>query len=232
MTSTTSVSKPFRLTASAEQIAAWAGCATSAVEACRRESRYQTFPVISMCSESCCASNPLSEVHLSCCSSVEHDSSYIPAEALSARPQFWEAFRSRRCLVPVTGFLQERIGLNRAKSIFQLSSATNPILGLAGIWNACLDRAGTPISTFQVITVVPTILLSNLFQSIPVIITSQDRQQWLTNRPGENLPIDLLRPVTAAEMKQWVMTPLLNKSKIDSQVPRDVDHQHTTTSAK
>jgi putative SOS response-associated peptidase YedK len=119
------------------------------------------------------------------------------AETLHLKPSFREAFRTRRCLVPASGFYEwetrDRPWLFRAPD-------AQPFL-LAGIWESRILPDGREFETCALITTEPNDLMRPIHDRMPVIIAPADAPGWLDprrSRPEELA--GLLRPVAAGTL--------------------------------
>ena len=100
------------------------------------------------------------------------------AETLNQRGMFQEAYRSRRCLVPVSGFyIWKR--LPRAKQPYLVTQVNRGPLLLAGLW--C--RYHTTLTTYNdstaLVTVPANACLSHLTDRLPAVIDPRDADEWL-----------------------------------------------------
>ncbi|SDN50759.1 SOS response-associated peptidase [Vreelandella arcis] len=112
------------------------------------------------------------------------------AETLDQRGMFQEAYRSRRCLVPVSGFyIWKR--LPRAKQPYLVTQVTRGPLLLAGLW--C--RYHTTLTAFTdstaLVTVPANACLSPLTDRLPAVIGAQDADTWL-NPDTDSATLDQL----------------------------------------
>jgi putative SOS response-associated peptidase YedK len=59
------------------------------------------------------------------------------------------------------------------------------------------------LETYTIITTAPNELMAPIHNRMPVIVAPRDYGRWM--EPGEpsRLPVDLLRPYPALEMKAW-----------------------------
>jgi putative SOS response-associated peptidase YedK len=71
-----------------------------------------------------------------------------------------------------------------------------------------MERPGVQekLETFTVITTDRTNLSSPMHNRMPVILQPKDYDRWLTPGDPERLPVDLLRPFPAEQMKAWRWT--------------------------
>lgn len=73
-----------------------------------------------------------------------------------------------------------------------------------GLWETWEDKAtGQSLETYSVITTDPNELIEPLHNQMPVILHREDYERWLAPSDPARLPVDLLRPYPAEEMKAW-----------------------------
>jgi putative SOS response-associated peptidase YedK len=107
------------------------------------------------------------------------------AETLTTSPAFREAFRRRRCLVPVDGFYEwKREGTGRQPYLVERSDG-RPLV-LAGLWAGWHDPATEQVRrTFSIVTTTPNGALAGLHDRMPVILTDRDWDRWLVPAPDD-----------------------------------------------
>ena len=101
------------------------------------------------------------------------------AETIAEKPSFRVAFRQRRCIVPLTGFIEwQREGTR--KRPFAIYRADRAILSVAGIWERWVDPAGVEVQTFAVITTGANGFMAPIHDRMPVILEPGDEDIWLS----------------------------------------------------
>jgi putative SOS response-associated peptidase YedK len=118
------------------------------------------------------------------------------AEGVSEKPAFRAAFRSRRCVVPASGFYEWRRRGRGPKQPYLIRRKDGAPLGFAGLWETWHDRtSGEEITTCTIVTCAPNELLAELHDRMPVILDPGDYDRWLApEAPGAE---ELLRPCPA-----------------------------------
>ena len=59
------------------------------------------------------------------------------------------------------------------------------------------------MDTYTIITTDPNELMEPLHNRMPVILQKQDYERWLAPVDTSRLPVDLLRPFPAGQLKAW-----------------------------
>ena len=73
------------------------------------------------------------------------------AEGIENKPAFREAFRQRRCLVPVDNFYEWK-KTGTGKQPYAIALADRQIMALAGLWETWRSPAGERVRSFAIIT--------------------------------------------------------------------------------
>jgi putative SOS response-associated peptidase YedK len=73
-----------------------------------------------------------------------------------------------------------------------------------GLWETWKDKeTGQKLRTFTILTTDPNELMEPIHNRMAVILHRRDYERWLAAADPSHLPIDLLRPFPAEEMKCW-----------------------------
>ena len=126
-------------------------------------------------------------------------------ETVRTLPTFGDAYRSRRCIVPVDGFFEwKAIKGQRAKQPYAIAMQDGAPFGITGIWENWREpAAGEWIRSFAIITTEPNELMATIHNRMPVILDAKDFDQWLdTDTKPEELPA-LLKPFPAELMTAY-----------------------------
>jgi putative SOS response-associated peptidase YedK len=112
--------------------------------------------------------------------------------------------KRRRCLVPAEWLYEWKKIDAKTKQPYAIGLRDGSLFAFAGLWETWKDKAtGQALETYTILTTDPNELMEPIHNRMPVILSPKDYQRWL--EPGEptHLPIDLLRPHPAGEMKAW-----------------------------
>jgi putative SOS response-associated peptidase YedK len=134
------------------------------------------------------------------------------AETVSKLPMFREAYRKRRCIVPVDGFFEWRAERG-AKQPYAIAMQDRSLFGLAGLWENWKDPAtGEWVRTFCVITTNANELVGRIHNRMPAILRPEDYDRWLADAEP---PMQLLRPFPSELMTMWPISKRVNSPKND-----------------
>lgn len=104
------------------------------------------------------------------------------AESVEDKPSFSSSFRSKRCIIPVSGFFEWQ-HTSSGKLPWYISRADKDIMSLAGLWSEWTDSStGEPINTFSIITTDANELMADIHNSkkrMPVVLEKQNEAMWL-----------------------------------------------------
>ena len=110
------------------------------------------------------------------------------SETASTKPSFREAFRCRRCILPVRGWF-EWTGPTRQRQPYYVQ-AEDGLLALAGLWEPP-RRQGGHGATFAVLTTTPREELESLHPRQPSMLEGPQIGEWL--QPGSGRTDTLLK---------------------------------------
>jgi len=107
-------------------------------------------------------------------------------ESIAEKPSFREAFKSRRALIPVTGYYEwaTEIGPFPPKQPFYIHSADENALAIAGLYEHWVNPAnGELVTTASIITREAVGQLAKIHHRMPVILPEDRWNQWLSSKP-------------------------------------------------
>ena len=136
------------------------------------------------------------------------------AETVASKPFFWQAFRTRRCLVLADGFYEWQ-HTRKSTLGYRITLKSGEPFAFAGIWSLGYDGQRRPRSTFAILTTAANRLVAQIHHRMPVILYPEAEATWLN--PAASLaqaqaclqpfPVHLLR-LTAVSPK--VSSPAYN----------------------
>jgi putative SOS response-associated peptidase YedK len=149
-------------------------------------------------------------------------------ETVRNLPTFRDAYRRRRCIVPVDGFFEwKAIKGQKAKQPYAIAMKDGSPFGLGGLWENWKEPAsGEWIRTFAVITTDANELVAEIHDRMPLILAPGDYARWLSDEPD---PREVMRPFPADSMRMWPISTRVNKP--DNDDPSIVEPIELTTSA-
>ena len=133
------------------------------------------------------------------------------AETVATAPMFRDAFRARRCIVPIDGFYEWKvlpaISGPVVKQPHAVARADGAIMALAGLWEGWRSPEGEVVRSYTVITTTAIDALGHLHERMPVVLEPADWASWLGEVDAD--PAKLLRP-SSAEFRVWPVSSRVN----------------------
>lgn len=140
-------------------------------------------------------------------------------ETVSTNGCFRSAFRSRRCLIPMTGFYEWQASDSGGKQPFEIQAGnTDEIFCVAGIWETWIGedpRSGEQVekSTVCVITCPPNKLMAGIHDRMPVIVPADSWDAWLDDSADFDFIHSLMVPYPADQMDAWPISTTVNNAR-------------------
>ena len=133
------------------------------------------------------------------------------AETVATKPAYREAYRGKRCVVPVSGFF-EWPKQSHLEHPHYFSRADGQIMCLAGLWERW-DKGQAPLETFTVITTSANEVVIDVHPRMPVVLEPDAIDAWL--HPGEAPDASLLRPAPAGVIQRWPVSNRVGNVRCD-----------------
>lgn len=150
------------------------------------------------------------------------------SETIARSGLFRDAFRARRCLVPMDAFY-EWDATPTGKQPYAFARRDDAPLTLAGLWEGWRAPDGEIRRTFTIATTQANRFMGRIHDRMPVVLERADWPVWLGEAPGD--PAGLLRPAPEDVLRSWpvsrdVNSPRHNRPDLLDQVdlpevPRD-----------
>jgi putative SOS response-associated peptidase YedK len=121
------------------------------------------------------------------------------SETLAEKPAFRQALKSRRCIVPISGFYEWR-RLERGKQPYYIGSAGGKPLSLAALWEQWNDHL-----TFTIVTVPANGAVAPLHDRMPAMLPPEAAFAWL-----KSADLELLQPGLAPPLAMWPVSTRVN----------------------
>ena len=126
------------------------------------------------------------------------------AETVATKPAYREAFKRRRCLVPIDNFYEWQKTGPKDKQPYAFALADRSIMALAGLWETWRSPANETVRSFTIITTTPNELCAPIHTRMPVILAPAAWPVWLGEEQVEPPQLHaLLAPYPADGMTMW-----------------------------
>jgi putative SOS response-associated peptidase YedK len=140
------------------------------------------------------------------------------AETITEKPSFREAFKSRRCIIPASGFYEWQKKGTGAKQPFYFYLKDKEVFGFAGLWESWIDKTtGEELETCTIITTEANEVLKPVHDRMPVILKAEGYDEWLDAKVKNTEKLqELLKPYLAKEMDFHAVSRSVNILDSDS----------------
>ncbi len=140
------------------------------------------------------------------------------AETITEKPSFREAFKSRRCIIPTTGFYEWQKKGTGAKQPYYFYLKEKEVFGFAGLWEEWLDKqTGELLETCTIITTEANDVLKPVHDRMPVILKAENYDEWLDVKEKNTERLQkLLVPYAFEEMNSHTVSKSVNIPNVDA----------------
>jgi putative SOS response-associated peptidase YedK len=120
-------------------------------------------------------------------------------ETVDEKPTFKRAFRSRRCLIPATGYYEwaTELGKYETKQPFYIHSQSNQSLAFAGIYDRWVNTNGEIFESAAIITREAVDFLAAIHHRMPTFLPKDRWDSWLDPRINDVAEIRKLMELSA-----------------------------------
>ncbi len=135
------------------------------------------------------------------------------SEALETSGAWREPWKKRRCLIPADFFYEwepqtdEERKKKATRKPWAVALKGDKPFAFGGIWDRWKgkseDGADVVFESFSIVTTDPNEVLEPFHNRCPLIVEPKDWERWMAPADPAQLPVDLLRPLDADEMKAW-----------------------------
>lgn len=147
-------------------------------------------------------------------------------ETIFEKPSFKNSIKSKRCLIPSTGFFEWMHYKGNAYPHF-IFLRDEKIFSFAGIWSDWTNKStGEIMHTFSIITTEANPLMAKIHNKkkrMPVILKKNDETKWLDNDLDEESIRNLLVPFDENKMNAYTISKLITDRSRNSNVKEVID---------
>jgi putative SOS response-associated peptidase YedK len=125
------------------------------------------------------------------------------AEDIETKPVFREAFRHRRCLVPLDNFYEWK-KTPAGKQPYVIGLKGGGLMAMAGLWETWRSKNGERIRSLTIATTTPNELCAQLHNRMPVVLNRDAWPLWLGEESADPSQLKgLLVPYPSNEIIAW-----------------------------
>ena len=129
------------------------------------------------------------------------------AETIREKASFRAAFSRRRCLVPATSFFEWK--QEKVKIPYVIRLVGGELFCMAGIWEEWKNPEGIFVKSFAIVTTEANETMQALHHRMPVILSKQNENVWLSELPQDELS-KLLQPWPDERLELFPVSNLVN----------------------
>lgn len=135
------------------------------------------------------------------------------AETVQAKPAFRNAFKSRRCLIVMSGFFEWRQE-GAIKQPYYIKRQDDNLLAIAALWESWQSADGVEtIQSCCLITTYANEILSPIHDRMPVILGKKAQALWLNPKTSAGEASNLLTPFDGSELEFFPVSIKVNSSR-------------------
>jgi putative SOS response-associated peptidase YedK len=133
-------------------------------------------------------------------------------ETVTTKPFFREPFRTRRCLLPISGYYEWEDTPGGKQPHYFTARDGSPILTAAGLWDQWKNReTDERIKSCTMIITEPNEFVAEVHDRMPVLLRPDQFDHWLNG----DMTVEELRPVPNDYLQRWPVSKRVNSSKAD-----------------
>jgi putative SOS response-associated peptidase YedK len=135
------------------------------------------------------------------------------AETIAERPMFRSAYKSQRCIVPISEFYEWR---KPDKQPFAFGMADGSIMALAGLWERWKSPQGEIVQSFTIVTTTPNALMIGVHDRMPVILGPHEWPAWLDETLTTPAQLNaIFAPFPSGLMTSWPVSERVGDVRTD-----------------
>ena len=135
-------------------------------------------------------------------------------ETVATKPAFRSAFKSRRCLVPASGFFEwQKLDDGKTKQPYYIHATSGTPFFFAGLWEQWSPPDAERVETFTIITTEPNEMMAKLHDRMPVILDPKSFDAWLDPKTSPETVAGLIAPYPTASMTCHPVSTIVNSPR-------------------
>ncbi len=134
------------------------------------------------------------------------------AETITEKQFFRNAFKHRRCIIPVSGYYEWETGPDGKQPHYFTAADGSPALSIAGLWEEWQDKeADEKVLSCTMIITSSNDWVGEVHDRMPVLLTADQYEPWLVGKAG----VEILKPAPNDMLRRWPVSKRVNKSTAD-----------------
>ncbi len=135
------------------------------------------------------------------------------AETAHEKPSFRDAWAMRPCLVLSSGFYEWQRRNGGPKQPYRIYREDDPAFAMAGLWEEWHGDNSERLRTVTVLTTDPNDIVQPIHDRMPVVLSRDDEETWLTAGPDDRQ--ELYRPYPGDDLAAYPIAPRINDPATD-----------------
>ena len=140
------------------------------------------------------------------------------SETVFEKSSFKEAYKSRRCLIPINGYYEWLKDSHSKKSqAYFIQASSKEYLVCAGLYESWYDNAlKQTVLTCALLTTEPNEKIASIHDRMPVILEEDNWELWLDDKSTYTQLNKLYTPLASEQMAYFTVSDVVNSVKNDS----------------
>jgi putative SOS response-associated peptidase YedK len=134
-------------------------------------------------------------------------------ETVATKRFFRESFKTRRCLMPVSGYYEWQDTPGGKQPWYFTARDRSPVLTIAALWDEWKNReSGERIKSCTMIIGEPNDFVAEVHDRMPVLLQPEQFDHWLSGAMG----VAELKPAPNDYLQRWPVSKRVNSAKADT----------------
>lgn len=138
------------------------------------------------------------------------------SEEILEKRSYKTPFQKRRCIVPLSGFIEWKREGEGHKRPFAIHLKGQPILSVAGVWEHWESpENGEVVESFSILTTSANSFMEKIHDRMPVILGREQEAEWLDPKNNDDTDrlLELLKPCPSEWLDAYEISPMINSPK-------------------
>jgi putative SOS response-associated peptidase YedK len=133
------------------------------------------------------------------------------AETVATKPMFRDAFKSKRLLIPASGYYEWHDAPGGKQPYYFTRRDGQPIT-IAGLWSRWKDKeTEESLQSCTMVITEPNRFVAEVHDRMPVILEAKDFEQWEHGDPKDAAA--LMKPAAEGVLEKWPVSKRVNSSR-------------------
>jgi putative SOS response-associated peptidase YedK len=131
-------------------------------------------------------------------------------ETVSTKPFFREPFKSKRCLMPMSGYYEWQATSHGKQPWYFTARDDSPVLTAAALWDQWKNKdTGEYIKSCSMIITEPNEFVAEVHDRMPALLMPEQFDHWLSG----DMSVEELVPAPNDYLQRWAVSKRVNSSK-------------------